>query len=568
MPAKTTIKVATVNNAAKDDVYSSGAAGEFDWLNENASLIGSLNVTSNDPGSAKIIGVSSGLPTSTAHMVNSGATFAAVDTTGTLALTGSLSVNIVNGQLAVDASALKTQLQQLGDSQMVSISFYYTAQMANGAYSTAKVTIEIAGENDAAVFGTGGLSGQVVDTPADDTLADVTGTVTATDVDQDNGNVFIFGLADGETGASDYGQFSIEADGDWAFDIDEAAIEGLKADKIETFEVQVEDGFGAITTQTITITLKGANDIADITTVAGQDVGSVTEDGTATAGGTVSVSDRDVGDTGFQAATAAQLAGVYGDFTFDENTGAWTYTLRNGDANVQALNAGDPVTDTLTVLSADGSASEVITVSVYGTNEAPSFTYTPTAVVVGGTDDPNNFDSLVNNMSVSPTGGADTIYGGTGNDTIAGQSGGDNLYGGSGDDVLNGAQDGDTLYGGNGVDTINGGNDADRIIGGYGADLLTGSGGNDVFVYLDKRDTGDKIIDFALGDKINLAAFGPSTFLGALSTAGAVGANEHGYMTVAGKTTIYVDTDGVYGADLEITLDNGYIPQASDFSFI
>ena len=157
MPAKTTVRVATTNNAAKDDYF-----GNLDFMAEDQDLAGYLNVLGNDPGSAKLIGVSQNLPGSTADMVNAGSSFVP---TG---FTNSISVTLANGQLHIDASALNGELQSLGEGETRSITFYYTAQMANGAYSTAKVTIDIFGENDDPTFGTGGLAASVTDTAADD----------------------------------------------------------------------------------------------------------------------------------------------------------------------------------------------------------------------------------------------------------------------------------------------------------------------------------------------------------------------------------------------------------------
>lgn len=550
-PAKTTVKVAVTNNAAKDDYFS-----DLGWLQEDAELHGQLNVLGNDPGSARIVGVSQNLPTGTANLVNSGVTFTPVG------FTGSIVVTIVNGQLDIDATALNGDLQSLGEGMSSAISFYYTAQMANGAYSTAKVTIEIEGTNDDPIFSASStLAGEIVDTPADDSYAAATGSVSATDVDSNDAGLLSFALGAGEDGLSDYGTFAIDEDGNWTFTADDGAVEGLKTTVTETFDIQVADGHGGLGTATVTITLKGVNDIAEI---GGDNSGEVTEDGTGSTGGSLSVTDRDTVDIGFQMATAAALAGIYGDFTFDETTGAWTYTLRNGDANVQALDDGDEVTDTLTVLSADGSASETITVTIRGADDAPAYVSPP--VYTGG-GDPNDFDGLGNPLGQNQSGnsGDNTLYGGGGDDVINGNNGNDTIYGGSGNDHLNGNNHVDTLYGGSGSDTIQGGNDNDTIIGGYGADTLSGNGGNDTFRYLSNLDTGDSITDFALGDKIDLAAFAPTAFVGLLGSAGAVGPNEVGYMVNAGVTTLYVDTDGVAGADLEIYLTNGYVPAATDF---
>ena len=49
--------------------------------------------------------------------------------------------------------------------------------------------------------------------------------------------------------------------------------------------------------------------------------------------------------------------------------GAWTYTLDNNNAAVQALNAGGTLTDTFTVTTADGTA-KVVTITINGANDA------------------------------------------------------------------------------------------------------------------------------------------------------------------------------------------------------
>src|SRR4051794_14148755 len=103
------------------------------------------------------------------------------------------------------------------------------------------------------------------------------------------------------------------------------------------------------------------------------------EDVTPSAGGTLTVSDVDSGQNHFLA--PASLSGTYGAFTFDPNTGVWGYTLNNAGANVQSLTAGQIVHDTLTVRSADSTASQVIDVTITGSNDGASISGTATGAV-------------------------------------------------------------------------------------------------------------------------------------------------------------------------------------------
>ena len=124
----------------------------------------------------------------------------------------------------------------------------------------------------------------------------------------------------------------------------------------------------------MTITVTGTNDVA----VVGSATGSVTEDGTLLASGTVTISDVDAGE-GFVAAQAG-TDGDYGTFTV-EASGAWSYSLDN--ASVQSLAGGETRTETFTVWSQDGSASNTVTITVTGTNDAPTaLTFTPAALTL------------------------------------------------------------------------------------------------------------------------------------------------------------------------------------------
>jgi len=103
--------------------------------------------------------------------------------------------------------------------------------------------------------------------------------------------------------------------------------------------------------------------------ISGTTADAVTEDGNkVTAAGTLTITDVDAGQAHFQ--TPTSLAGTYGEFKFNADTGVWSYQLDNAKVATQALAADAQAHDTLTVTSLDGTASQVIDVTINGTNDA------------------------------------------------------------------------------------------------------------------------------------------------------------------------------------------------------
>ncbi|WP_342119642.1 VCBS domain-containing protein [Pseudoduganella sp. OTU4001] len=233
--------VADQTGAAKDDSFTSAASG----LTEDH-LQGSLDVLPNDPGSAALYSMWQAVAGADPHGLFP------VASSGLSALGATVSIG--GGMVLYDAAAIAALLQSMHAGETMSDSFLYTVRMANGALSTANVTLELAGAND---------------------LATITGDMAA----------------------------------------------------------------------------------------------QVQEDGVLAGSGTLLVSDVDHDEAHFAAVDAAALHGVYGEFTFVQASGAWTYTLRNGDANVQALNTGDTRTDSLVVKSLDGTATATINVTILGVDE-------------------------------------------------------------------------------------------------------------------------------------------------------------------------------------------------------
>ena len=61
-------------------------------------------------------------------------------------------------------------------------------------------------------------------------------------------------------------------------------------------------------------------------------------------------------------------ASTYGSYTLTA-AGVWTYTLDDNNTAVQALNAGETLTDTFTATTVDGT-SQVVTITINGRNDA------------------------------------------------------------------------------------------------------------------------------------------------------------------------------------------------------
>src|SRR6185369_7441932 len=250
-----------------------------------------------------------------------------------------------------------------------------TVKSADGT-ATQIIDVKITGANDVPVISHAAGS-DIAGNVTEDAAATLSASGTLSIADADAGQSSF--VAQAATAAA-HGTFTLTTAGAWTYAADntQAAIQQLGAGQTLT------DSFTAVSldsaaSQVITVTIHGTNDPA---TISGKASGAVTEDGgvanaiagTPVASGTLSVTDADAGQAVFQAVLPANLVGTYGDFTFNETSGAWNYTLDPTRSDVLA--AAQVAHDTLTVQSADGSAAQVIDVTVTGANDAPVATGT------------------------------------------------------------------------------------------------------------------------------------------------------------------------------------------------
>ena len=182
---------------------------------------------------------------------------------------------------------------------------------------------------------------------------------------------------------------------DWTFTIADLDIDDLGAGDVLTqdYEVRIDDGEGGIAIEIVALTLTGTNDAPIIT--SGPQGGNVTEraDGAPDENaapdhevdGTISFDDVDLTDT--HTVTVTEQGGGYRGslatvLTDSTGTGsgavAWTFTV--ADLDIDDLGAGDVLTQDYEVKVDDGEggiATEIVSLTLTGTNDAPIITSGP-----------------------------------------------------------------------------------------------------------------------------------------------------------------------------------------------
>jgi len=213
-----------------------------------------------------------------------------------------------------------------------------------------------------------------------------------------DGHLRVVGVAFGATAgtlgtalAGDYGSITLAADGSYHYDLDpsDAAVIALGAGEtlVETFQYTIADADGDPSTATISITITGANDFpiarADTNWVldgpSGSDpsaIGNVLQDIAhpgAPSGSFADVADNDPDLEAITVTSAGTYVGLYGTLVIAAD-GSYTYTLDEDKAAVNALDAGQTLVDSFAYTISDGalSVASTLTVTVFGTNEAPT----------------------------------------------------------------------------------------------------------------------------------------------------------------------------------------------------
>ena len=224
----------------------------------------------------------------------------------------------------------------------------FAIQFSDG--TTAQVVITVTGADDPSTI-SGILTGAV--TEDDLARSTATGTVTVNDVD-----VPSTATIRAQRTVGTYGHFSIDANGDWAYDIGNLfpATEALGPSSTveDRFVIRSSDGGAAI----VIITVTGAQDSITGGGIGGQLRGIVTKAG----GRATGVATSTKGDDAFVSQLVAP--GTYGVFTITP-AGEWVYMLDDDEAAIDALargGRGERVTDDFEI--GDGGSVGKVTILI------------------------------------------------------------------------------------------------------------------------------------------------------------------------------------------------------------
>ena len=289
---------------------------------------------------------------------------------GTLTITA-------DGAWTYKADNSQSEIQDL--SPTATLTDTLTVTSADGV-TTTTVTITINGADDEPTL-TGATGTVTEDSAVDaDGNLEATGTVSATGGDKDEDRFMTTPV----TGA--YGTLTITADGAWTYKADnsQSEIQDLSptATLTDTLTVTSADG---VTTTTVTITINGADDEPTLTGATGTvtEDSAVDADGNLMADGTVGATGGDAGEDKFM---TAPVTGAYGSLEITAD-GTWTYKAANSQSEIQDLSPTATLTDTLTVTSADGVTTTMVTITINGADDEPTLT-PDTGTVTGANNAP------------------------------------------------------------------------------------------------------------------------------------------------------------------------------------
>jgi VCBS repeat-containing protein len=313
------------------------------------------------------------------------------------------------GVITWDFSVLDIDVNYLGAGETLTQTYSIELSDGSGGSTFQDVEITITGSNDGPVITSGPAQETITELPDGDPgentfLHTVDGTLDFTDEDfidthsvdytpQDEGYLGTFSVSINTDTVNGVGGVI-----DWGFEVSDADLDslGINDSLLQTYVVTVDDGEGGTHTQTVTITLSGANN----TPVAVNDTNYIVEDTPSVSGMAITGQDNGsydgtnyadqadtdadgqdlditaiTGDNGtVDGGAIFTVTGTYGTLVINKESGDYTYSLNNADPTVQGLDDDDLVQDTFNYTVSDGTltANAAIVIDIYGQNDTPT----------------------------------------------------------------------------------------------------------------------------------------------------------------------------------------------------
>jgi VCBS repeat-containing protein len=212
----------------------------------------------------------------------------------------------------------------------------------------------------------------------------------------------------------DYGTITVNSDGSYIYTLDNDSPKVQQLKEGDTFGIQSNWNYTATDGQdSYTIGFKRLIEGTDDDIVANPDTNNVQEDVTLATSGNLLTNDetpdssskRDIyvksvgaedSAVGNPANGTTVIHGTYGDLRVYKN-GHYTYTLRNNDPNVQALNEGDVVQDVFEYTASDNRTEDTstLTINVSGSGSGGG-------TLPGGNQQPNAADDILDTNEDTP----------------------------------------------------------------------------------------------------------------------------------------------------------------------
>jgi VCBS repeat-containing protein len=386
LSASSTLSLQVLAANAPQPVADSASATEAGGINNaTAAVLASGSVLTNDVGTSLVVsGAKAAGSTSLTTVEASTVTLQGAYGSLTISADGSYTYTPNDSSTAVQALAVGQSLRDV---------FNYQVKGGDGQTALSTLTITLNGANDAAVI-SGTSTASLTESNAFQTIS---GTLTSTDVD---GTANLFTAQSGVTGSNGYGSFSITSGGVWKYTMNSAHNEFVAGTTYtDTATVAAADG----TTQVLTVTITGTNDAA---VISGTKAASLTETNEAqSTGGTLTSTDVDGTANLFTEQSGVLGSNGYGTFSITSG-GVWKYTMNSAH---NEFVGGKTYADTATVAAADGT-TQVLTVTITGTNDAPVLTIAASTRVID--EDLNNTGRYIaHNGSASDLGVVNAVAG-------------------------------------------------------------------------------------------------------------------------------------------------------------